>query len=161
MFALVSPPVVVPLFLGIISDRSVEDKKTVARIGAIGFFVTTSIFVFPGESILSVFGIEISAFQVAGGFLLLLIALDMMRSTPSDGDGTKDGHGSIIALGIVPLTIPILAGPGVLSAVVLFAAEYEGAIHNFLMVAVMAMVSVVVFLTLRVAVASNRFFTPM
>ena len=161
VFALVSPPDVVPLFLGIISDRSVEDKKTVARIGAIGFFVTTSIFVFAGESILSVFGIEISAFQVAGGLLLLLIALDMMRSTPSDGDGTKDGHGSIIALGIVPLTIPILAGPGVLSAVVLFAAEYEGAIHNFLMVAIMAMVSVVVFLTLRVAVASNRFLRPM
>lgn len=48
LFALVSPPVFVPLFLGIINDRSIEDKKIAARIGALEFFVTTSIFVFAG-----------------------------------------------------------------------------------------------------------------
>ncbi len=160
IFALVSPPVIVPLFLGVVGGQSVADKKTAARIGALGFFVATSVFVFAGESILSLFGIELSAFQVAGGFLLLLIALDMMRSAPAGTDEAEASGSSIIALGIVPLTIPILAGPGVLSAVVLFSAEFEGVTHNLLMVVVMALVSVAVFLTLMLAVASDRLFTP-
>ena len=158
LFALVSPPVIVPLFLGVVGGRSVPDKLTAARVGALGFFVATVLFVFAGESILALFGIELSAFQVAGGFLLLLIALDMMRSEP--GDEADAQTGSIVALGIVPLAIPILAGPGVLSAVVLFSAEYEGMTHNALMAGVMACVSVAVYLTLRLAVASDRLFTP-
>lgn len=160
IFALVSPPVIVPMFLGLVGGRPLSDKKTAANVGALGFFVATSLFVFAGETILKGFGIQLSAFQAAGGFLLLLIALEMMRSEPDEDTQATGKASSIIALGIVPLTIPVLAGPGVLSAVVLFSTEFGGVTHKLIMAGVMAMVSVSVFLTLRVALASDRFFTP-
>ncbi|WP_146346133.1 MarC family protein [Phaeobacter marinintestinus] len=160
IFALVSPPVIVPMFLGLVGGRTLADKKTAANVGALGFFVATSLFVFAGQTILTAFGIELSAFQAAGGFLLLLIALDMLRSEPDEGNQGEARASSIIALGIVPLTIPVLAGPGVLSAVVLFSTEFSGVTHKLFMVGIMALVSASVFLTLRVALASDRLFTP-
>ncbi len=160
IFAIVSPPIIIPLFLGVVGARSLSDKKTAAAVGALGFFVTTTLFVFAGAAILTAFGIQISAFQAAGGFLLLLIALDMLRSAPDDDNQGEARASSIVALSIVPLTIPILAGPGALSAVVLFSTEHAGLTHKLIMVAVMAAVSLCVFVTLRLALFSDRLFTP-
>lgn len=160
IFAIVSPPIIIPMFLGIVGTRTLADKKIAVSVGALGFFVTTTLFVFAGQGILTAFGIQISAFQAAGGFLLLLIALDMLRSAPEEDNQGEARATSIVALGIVPLTIPILAGPGALSAVVLFSTEFEGITHKLIMVGIMALVSVTVFATLRIALFTDRFFTP-
>ena len=160
VFALVPPPIVIPLFLGVMAARSVEEKKAAAGVAAIAFAVTMGVFTFLGDAILAVFGITLAAFRLAGGFLLLLIALDMIRSNPHAdiGDDGKPSS-SVLALGIVPITIPILAGPGAISAVVLFASDHEGISHRIVVSSVLVAVALTIFVMLRLAAVSDRLFT--
>lgn len=160
VLALVPPPVVIPLFVGVMAGRSLAEKKAAAAIGAIGFFVTMVLFTFFGQAILGVFGITLAAFRLAGGFLLLMIALDMMRSDPhanADDEGKRGG--SALALGIVPISIPFLAGPGAISAVVLFASDHDGVEHRILVSLVILGVAVMVYALLRIAVVAEQLFT--
>jgi multiple antibiotic resistance protein len=160
LFALVPPPIIIPLFLGVMARRGAPDMLAAARVGAIAFLATTTLFAFFGDFVLGVFGIGLPAFRMAGGFLLLMIALDMIRAAPDKAAPDAYRDGSAVALGIVPVAIPILAGPGTISAVVLFAAEHEGVTHKILMTLVLIAVSAVTYLVLRFAALSNRLFTP-
>lgn len=161
LIALVPAPIVIPLFLGVMTGRTVAEKKSAAFIGAVGFLIAMLLFTFIGDAILAAFGISLAAFRLAGGFLLLLIALEMMRSDPTNQpkDEGKQG-GSALALGIVPITIPILAGPGALSAVVIFATDHDGFSHRALTGLVILAVSLTVFIQFRLAVAVDRLITP-
>lgn len=143
------------------TGRTVAEKKSAAFIGAVGFLIAMLLFTFIGDAILAAFGISLAAFRLAGGFLLLLIALEMMRSDPTNQpkDEGKQG-GSALALGIVPITIPILAGPGALSAVVIFATDHDGFSHRILTGLVILAVSLTVFIQFRLAVAVDRLITP-
>ncbi|MFN3146486.1 MAG: MarC family protein [Paracoccaceae bacterium] len=162
IFALVLPPIIIPLYLGVMSGRTPAEKSAAALTGAVGFFPTMTVFTFFGAALLGVFGISRAAFRLTGGFLLLLIALDMMRSDPhADSEGGEGRRGATaLALGIVPITIPILAGPGVISEVVLFATDHDSAAHRLLVMLVLLAVALWVFLMLRAAAVLDRYFTP-
>lgn len=164
LFAMVPPPLVIPLFLGVMAGRSAAEKSSAALTGAVGFFLAMLAFTFLGQSLLDLFGISIAAFQLAGGLLLLLISIDMMRTDPEapDAQGKGEGPGgkSALALGLVPITIPILAGPGAMSMVVLFATEHDEAGHRLLVALVTLALAVVVYAMLRAAVLLHRIFTP-
>ncbi len=163
IYALVPPPIIVPLFLGVMAGRSRSDQTGAALVASLSFLIVMLVFVFFGTSVLGVFGISLPAFRLAGGFLLLLIALDMMRSNPLAEEAVKDegkSGGSALVLGIVPLTIPVLAGPGAISAVVLFAADHDVSSHRVLVGVVICVVALTVLLTLLAAAALARFFTP-
>ncbi|MEX0956790.1 MAG: MarC family protein [Rhizobiaceae bacterium] len=159
VLALVPPPIIVPLYLGVMAGRSMKEKNAAALVGGLGFLITTVAFTFLGEAILGVFGITLGAFRLAGGFLLLMIAIDMLRSDPHiDASGESRG-GSAVAVGIVPITIPSLAGPGAISAVVLFASEHDGLTHRILVSIVLAGVALLVYVMLRAAAYAEQLFT--
>ena len=164
LFAMVPPPLVIPLFLGVMAGRSTEEKSSAALAGAVGFFLVMLAFTFFGQSILDLFGISLAAFQLAGGLLLLLIAIDMMRTDPEAPETQAKGEGpggkSALALGLVPITIPILAGPGAMSMVVLFATEHDEAGHRLLVAIVILALSLLVYAMLRAATMLDRILTP-
>lgn len=161
IIAVVSPPVFVPIFVGLVADRTAAEKKTVALVGALGFFITASFFALFGDVLLAAFSITLPTFRLAGGFLLLLIALDMLRADQSKQRAVETTQkASVMALAIVPLAIPILAGPGVMTAVVLFAASEEGWTHRFLIVLVLLFVAVCIYLILRIGALAGRAFSP-
>lgn len=155
-------PVIVPLFLGILGNRSMNEKKKIALYGIVAFVVTMIVFTFFGGIILNMFGITIHAFRIAGGLLLLLMALEMMRSAPpdADSDDVVDSSASAIAVGLVPLAIPILAGPGAISTIIIIASEHDSFSHRLLVTAAILAVAVVVYFALRLALSSERLFTP-
>jgi len=159
IFILVSPPIIAPVFLGLVGGRSEADKKRIAFVGTIGFLVTMLVFTFFGGAILDVFGITLAAFRIAGGFFLLLIALDMIRSKIDDGVlEKKHDKCTAISIGMVPLAIPILAGPGTISTVLIFANIHKTFSHQILVAGVILVVAVYLFLMLRFTVASGRLF---
>jgi len=158
LFALVSPPIVIPLYGGIVAGRPLRERRLVALWGSIGFGITMWAFLFFGNSILDLFGISQPVFRIAGGFLLFLIALDMMRANPfEDTDAGESQASSAMAAGIVPLAIPILAGPGAMSSVVIFGTDHSGLSHQIL-VALVILALVIYLLTLLLIIAQGQKF---
>lgn len=163
LYALVPAPIIVPLFLGIMSGRGRAEQTGAAFIASATFVAAMLLFVFFGGSVLSVFGISLPAFRLAWGFLLLLLALDLMRANPiaETSTGTAGAaSASSLVLGVVPLAIPVLAGPGALSAVVLFATDHDESAHRVLVALVVILVAAATFVTMLAAAALARFFTP-
>ena len=158
VFALVSPPIIIPLFMGVVTGRPESEKKRAAFFGAIGFGITMWVFIFFGGALLDVFGISLAVFRIAGGFLLFLIAMDMMRADPIEDFDTenKDTSSSAFTLGIVPLAIPILAGPGAISSVVVFAGIHPTLEHKVVVAAVILTLVLYLIVLLRIVVASDR-----
>ncbi|PLP58561.1 MarC family transcriptional regulator [Mesorhizobium loti] len=126
----IDPPGLAPLFLAVTRGMNREQRSQVSvRASIIGFLVI-ALFAVAGASILSVFGITLPAFRVAGGFLLFFIAFEMVferrqdrKEKSADVAITKDHIHNIAAF---PLAIPLIAGPGAISATVLLSSSFQG-----------------------------------
>jgi len=126
----IDPPGLAPLFLALTSGMSRDQRSQVSiRASVIGFCVM-ALFAVAGASILSVFGITLPAFRVAGGFLLFFIAFEMVferrqdrKEKISDVAISQDQIHNIAAF---PLAIPLIAGPGAISATVLMSGTFQG-----------------------------------
>jgi multiple antibiotic resistance protein len=102
-----------------------EKRKTIARSMRLSYIVLT-FFALTGHLVFQVFNITIAAFQIAGGILLVVVALQMLnpdRMTPS-----KEGNQDIA---IVPLTFPLTAGPGTITAVILLTSNAQNLLESF------------------------------
>jgi len=121
IFFVVDPLVNVPIFLSITNAFPVEQRRKIARRAAIATWVTLSIFALAGGLIFQAFGISLGAFKIAGGLMLLLMSVDMMRAQPSPTRTTAEEQDESRARGddiaIFPLAIPMLAGPGAIATV--------------------------------------------
>lgn len=160
LMALTVLPVMVPIFLTLFVGRSNAELRSAALMAGVGFFVATSIFAIFGEVLLHAFGISLGAFQMAGGLLLIMTAIDFLRMDPSALRKNADASdASIVSTALVPFTIPLLAGPGVLSAVVLFGAEHDESAHKTLVLITLALYSVLIALVFMSAAYLQRIIT--
>lgn len=157
VFALVSPPIVIPLFMGVVAGRPMPEKIATGYIGALAFGVTMWAFIFFGHAILDLFGITIPAFRIAGGILLMLIALSMMQAeAPENVADTDEARStSVFAAAVVPLAIPILAGPGAISTVVVFSSVHEGIEHQILVAGVILVLVIYLAILFRILAATG------
>ncbi|MEM7129056.1 MAG: NAAT family transporter [Chloroflexota bacterium] len=158
LFALVSPPLILPLFISVAGHRPQNEQRQIATVGTIGFAAIMLIFTFLGTAILNLFGITIPAFRVAGGLLLLLISLDMMRSELTFGEAKKDddSNANALSLGIVPIAVPILAGPGAISTLIILANHHEGVTHQIVVSIVVVAVAVCILASFQAVIASGH-----
>jgi multiple antibiotic resistance protein len=120
VFFVIDPIANVPIFLTITAnDSAVQRRRTAAR-AALAAWLTLSIFALAGGLIFKAFGISLGAFKIAGGLMLLLMSVDMMRAQPSPTRTTAEEQGEASArddVAIFPLAIPMLAGPGAIATV--------------------------------------------
>jgi multiple antibiotic resistance protein len=130
IFFVVDPLSAVPLFLAMTRNDSVDKRRETALRAAITAAMVLSGFALGGSWIFKLLGIGLPAFKVAGGVVLLLLALDMIRTQPSktritEGE-VEEGAGKD-DIAIVPLAMPLLAGPGsIATAIVLMARARAG-----------------------------------
>jgi multiple antibiotic resistance protein len=120
IFFLVDPFAAIPSFLAITESVDAARRKRMARKAAITCFIVLTCFALAGQYIFEMFGIKLPAFEVAGGLILLLIGLDMLeakRSPTQEAHGDTEEGAAKEDAGIVPLGIPMLAGPGAISSV--------------------------------------------
>ncbi|PWT73416.1 MAG: antibiotic resistance protein MarC [Proteobacteria bacterium] len=126
IFFLVDPFAAIGSFLAITADDDAEQRKRTARKGALTCFTVLTVFAFAGQYIFQMFGIKLPAFEIAGGLILLLIGLDMLqakRSATQEASGDKEEAAEKEDAGIVPLGIPMLAGPGAISSVMVLVGQ--------------------------------------
>jgi multiple antibiotic resistance protein len=130
IFFVVDPLSAVPFFLAMTREHSAEERRDTALRAALTAGVVLATFAVAGSWIFRVLGISIGAFKIAGGIVLLLLALDMIRTQPSRTRITeKEVEAGVVKedVAIVPLAMPLLAGPGsIATAIVLMARAREG-----------------------------------
>lgn len=121
LFIIMNPFPLLGLYLLITDKFPVNFKNKVLIAMTIGVNVILFTFLFGGNLVLDFFGIDIASFTVAGGLIIFLIGLSMIRAKTSDihhkkeeGESAKNSDNPV-SIGIVPFAIPILAGPGTIS----------------------------------------------
>ncbi len=122
---LVDPIAVVPAYLAFVRSETPERRKATARAACVSAAITLIVFASAGDIILRMFGVTLPAFRIAGGFILWLVAMDMLRAKRSTQEGTEElmeGQQKE-DVGITPLGIPMLAGPGAMSTVMVLGAQ--------------------------------------
>ena len=126
LLAIVNPIGVIPFFIHFTRNFTSEQRRKTAGTAAVTAFLVIAISALLGLKILEFFGISLASFQVGGGLLLLMSAIQMLNAQPAesrahdvdDGASRADSGASIA---VVPLTIPLLTGPASISTVVIYA----------------------------------------
>ena len=154
ILAIVNPLGAIPVFLSLCGDRSPAEARSIARITAMSVGLVLLISTWIGEPLLAFFGIGIPAFRTGGGLLILLMAISMMHAKQSrvkrspeeeDADSDKD------EVAVVPLAIPLLAGPGAISLVVVGGQQAANLTDHILISLCIIAVAAIVWLTLLLA----------
>ena len=160
LFAIVDPVGVIPLFLMATHGYTLAQSRSAARIAALTVLGVLTVFTFVGEPLLQFLGIRLAAFSVAGGLLLLLLALSMVEAHVSPQRQTEDEAAEAEekdAVGAVPLGVPLLAGPGAITHVIVAAGAARGDIvHQASLLVPVAFVALSVWLAFRAAPAIAR-----
>lgn len=125
---IVDPLAAVPAYLVVTQDEHPTQRRRTALRACLGMAVLLVIFAAAGGVIFKAFGITLPAFRIAGGLILWLVALDMLRarrSTQESGEELEEGQAKD-DVALTPLAIPILAGPGAISTVIVLASQAQG-----------------------------------
>ena len=151
--AVVDPFLAVPFFLALTGERSLAERVRLARVVALTVVVVLAVSVVVGEALLNFIGASLPAFRVGGGLVLLLMALAMLnaqaggvRQSKAEARELEEGE----LQGVVPLAMPLLAGPGAISTSII-AVEHGSLAHQAAVVGCIAVVCLVTWLTLRAA----------
>ena len=143
IFFLVDPFAALPTFLAVTAGVDKARRRVMARKASLTAWLVLSAFAVAGQYIFKMFGITLPAFELAGGVILLLIGLDMLqakRSATQEASGDTEAAATKDDAGIVPLGIPMLAGPGSITAVMVLVGQVED--HPWRMFAILAAIFV-------------------
>ncbi|MDQ1711979.1 MAG: multiple antibiotic resistance protein [Frankiaceae bacterium] len=141
----------VPIFLGLTAGRPVAARRRLAWQAVVVAGLVIATFAVFGQQILDYLGITLPALQGAGGLLLVLVALELLRGGASDPEEVPD-----VNVALVPLGTPLLAGPGAIAATIVFVRSAQGASEYVAIGLGLVAVHVVLWLALRYSVGVLR-----
>ncbi len=123
LLAILNPIGVIPIFINLTQNQTAGERRRTAFTAAITVAVVLAVTLLAGELILNFFGISVASFQVGGGILILMNALSMLqgkvgptRQTAEEAQETQEKE----QVAVVPLGVPLIAGPGAISTVILY-----------------------------------------
>ena len=143
MVAITNPIGNTAIFIGMTSEKTQQEKKWIAFQCFIAVVVILLLVAWFGQSLLAVFGINIAAMQCAGGLIVILIGLSMMKGQSSSDIPHNKLDAKVVQakpnIAVVPLAIPIVAGPGTMAALL---AHTQGKhdLHNLLLASLVCIV---------------------
>lgn len=140
LFVVIDPIGTVPLFIAITKNMQKGERKAVSKIAVITAGVLLIVFAVAGTQILSIFGITISSFLIAGGVLLFIVSIELLTYGAWRFGGTVPGES-----GVVPLAFPLLAGPGAITSVII-SFQAAGLIVTILSIAIVIGVTYIILL---------------
>ena len=151
--AVLDPFLAVPIFLALTASRSAAERARLVRVVSVTVFAVLAISGLVGEQLLNVVGASLPAFRVGGGLVLLLMALAMLNAQAGGVRQSKDEARELESgelQGVVPLAVPLLAGPGAISTTII-AAQSGGAAHFAALLACILAVCALTWITLSLA----------
>lgn len=154
LFAILDPIGIIPIIILFTAGMSNAHRNRTGRLASLAVFFILLTALLIGEPLLTFFGISINSFRLAGGILLMVMAFKMLNGnlkqlTPeAEGYASEDSRS---ALAIVPLSTPLLAGPGSISTVILDAHKGSDITHYLSMSLIIFLLSLSVWLTFLAA----------
>ncbi|WEJ58584.1 MarC family protein [Devosia sp. FJ2-5-3] len=160
LFATVGVADIAFIFAALTKDNTPAQRRVFATRGVLVALGILLFFAVLGTLILDGFGITIPALRTAGGILLLLIAIDMVFARHSGGTGTtseeeieaRQSHD----ISVFPLAMPLMAGPGAISAVILLTTGAQSDLEFWLVLAAIVVILFLAWLTLLIAIPIQR-----
>lgn len=154
---LVDPPGTVPAFLALTGNYPPERRRQTARTACLVATLTLMAFAAVGNVLFRHLGLTLPAFQIAGGLILFVVALDMIRAEHTDETSDEMREAEPAAdVAVTPLAIPFLAGPAALSTVTVLMSKAADTFEATLVFAAIALTGLVSYLTLRLASPIQR-----
>ena len=124
LLAIVNPLGVIPIFVSLTRSSTEQERRHIARTTSITVAVILIVAALIGKLLLNFFGVSIASFKVGGGILLLLMSIAMMQAkhtqskqTPEEAEEAEEKQ----SIAVVPIAMPLLAGPGAISTVIIYA----------------------------------------
>jgi multiple antibiotic resistance protein len=154
LFVILDPFAAVPIFLALTKSYSASERGRIANISAVTVLLVLVLAALSGEVILHTMGTSLASFRVGGGIVLLLMALAMLsgqtgavRATPEEEAEAEDRN----AIAVVPLAIPLMAGPGSISTAIIQMQRSDMEYHGLLVIVTIVLVCLLLWLVLRLA----------
>ena len=153
MLFIVDPIAVVPTYLVITQGQSTAQRQATARRASIAAAVILVVFAAAGSRIFKLFGITMPAFRIAGGVILWLVAMDMLHGNRS----TQEGAAEIMEgqakddVALTPLAMPMLAGPGAISTVMVLSGQARSTAQTIVVYAAIVLTLFLSWITLHLA----------
>jgi multiple antibiotic resistance protein len=164
LFVIVDPIAVIPGFLAITPSDTPAQRERMARLASFVMAGVLLAFALLGRWIFHFLGITLPAFQIAGSIILLLVALDMLRGQRSRVQETQEeteAAAQKLDVAITPLAIPMLAGPGAISTVILLHNQAVGVAQNIVLCACILAVSAATYVILRLSATGAKWLNPI
>ena len=154
LITLVDPIGFAPVYLSLVEGMSRKEKKSVAKKGAITALMVLISFWLLGRVIFSIFGITVHAFRIAGGILFFKVGMEMLeakisrrRSTPAE----EAEAGEKEDIGYTPIGIPLIAGPGAITSVMILSAEATDPLRKGMLLLAIILVMIITYITFIMA----------
>jgi multiple antibiotic resistance protein len=163
LFAIVDPFAVVPTFLAMTVRDTAHERRRMARTACITCAGVMAFFALAGPTIFKLFGITLAAFQVAGGLVLLLSSLDMLRAQKSPLKETPEEAAEGMSkddIAITPLAVPMLAGPGAITTSIVLANKAHGVPQKAIFYGLIALVALISYFVLTIAADGAKRLSP-
>jgi len=159
LIVLVDPLGIIPIFISITADETEIERRRTARVAIFASAVVLVIAALVGETVLHFFGIRLASFTVGGGILILLMAISMLnarisptRSTPEEKfEGEQKTN-----VAVVPLAVPLLAGPASISMVIIYSQGHSGMVLKGYVIVCILAVSLITWGALRLSIPLSR-----
>lgn len=154
VLVIVNPLGAIPFYISLTTHLSINERKRIPNTTALTIAVVLVASAVIGEALLRFFGISISSFKVGGGILLMLMAISMLqakqsrsRQTPEEAIEAEEKD----SIAVVPLAIPLLAGPGAISTIIIYSSQSSHPLHYLLIMVSALVVAAAVWLALKSA----------
>ncbi len=161
LLAITNPIVAAPIFLGIVTGWDDGVKRRAAGHAGLAVFAILAGAALGGRYVLELFGISLDAFRAAGGLVIILVGLEMLRGSPSgiqhDEASPDDPRDRIF----VPFAMPLVAGPGAITTAITLSVTYPSRLYlPVIALVAAAATAVVLWATLRLALIRDRLASP-
>jgi multiple antibiotic resistance protein len=164
LFVIVDPIATVPAFLAMTPHDSPQARIRMARLACLVMLGLLTVFALAGQFVFSFLGITLPAFQMAGSIVLLLIALDMLKAQRSRVQETQEetvAGAEKEDIAITPLAVPMLAGPGAISTVILLHSRASGFPQQASLIVCIVAVSLLTYVILALSAQGARWLSPI
>ena len=159
LFAIIDPFAVIPSFLAMTANDSSAQRRRMAKTACLVCWLVMTTFAALGPSIFNFLGITLPAFQIAGGLVLLLSSLDMLRAKRSALNQTEEEMEEGISkedIAITPLAVPILSGPGAITTAIVLSGQADDWPRRAIFYAAIAAASAVTYAILTLSASGAK-----